>query len=738
MPYRYFSARLTLAAAAVLTAWSAQAQQAPGAIQPEAPAVPLAPQPAPQPAAAPAMQQVEVRGSSASYDPRRDDTASKIVVGSEEILRYGDTSVMDVFKRLPGVTVAGGAIRMRGLGSYTQILLNGERAPAGFSIDTLAPDLIERIEIMRAASAEFSTQAIAGTINIVLKKAVKARQREAKLSLAEGGVYQTAYGNVQLSDRDGGFSYSLSGGGYRNHYDQTSRTVESGDAPDGTPTLLRRDTGRGVGRNDGINVAPRLNWALANGDTLTWQSFLNVNRSQGRSDDQADTVLGRAATYGREEQRRHNHSGFGRSDLSWVHKLAGGARLDLKIGGQLSRSTVDTHNLGWHDDGGAVTLERRVATVSTEKGFSSTGKYATPLAEGHALALGWDGGSSTRDDTRRQRERDLPGSTPVNSDEGFTATVRRLALYGQDEWTITPRWSVYAGLRWEGLDTRSDSQAYDSVQQRSSVWSPLLQTLLKLPNGKDQLRFALTRTYKAPSTSSLIPRRFTSNNNSQNEPDRRGNPNLKPELALGLDGSYEHYWADGALLSASASVRRIDGYTRQGLVLENGRWLSLPVNDGRALSRSIELEAKFPLSALVAGAPAVDLRASVSRNWSRVDAVPGPDNRLDQQTPLSVVAGLDYKGAGGVFSAGGSFIFKNGGPVRIGEHERAYAQVRRDLDIYALWKFDAKQQLRVALLNLLGQDDYSRSSYTDVDGTQTRATATPGRTQVRATLEIKF
>ena len=31
----------------------------------------------------------------------------------------------------------------------------------------VAPDLIERIEIVRSASAEFSTQAVAGTINII-------------------------------------------------------------------------------------------------------------------------------------------------------------------------------------------------------------------------------------------------------------------------------------------------------------------------------------------------------------------------------------------------------------------------------------------------------------------------------------------------------------------------------------------------------------------------------------------
>jgi outer membrane receptor for ferrienterochelin and colicins len=53
------------------------------------------------------VQQVEVRGAAAAYDPRRDDTASKIVVNHDEIVKYGDTSVLDVLKRVPGVTVSG-------------------------------------------------------------------------------------------------------------------------------------------------------------------------------------------------------------------------------------------------------------------------------------------------------------------------------------------------------------------------------------------------------------------------------------------------------------------------------------------------------------------------------------------------------------------------------------------------------------------------------------------------------
>jgi hypothetical protein len=65
--------------------------------------------------------------------------------------------------------------------------------------------------------------------------------------------------------------------------------------------------------------------------------------------------------------------------------------------------------------------------------------------------------------------------------------------------------------------------------------------------------------------------------------------------------------------------------------------------------------------------------------------------------------------------------------------------VRRDLDLYALWKFDPKLQLRVATANLLAQDTISQSSYTTPGvGTQTSRTLNPVHRSVRATLEMKF
>ncbi|WP_328595861.1 TonB-dependent receptor plug domain-containing protein [Rugamonas aquatica] len=752
MPVRQF--RLTQIATAVFSLYMAAGAAWAEAEAPEAPAKPLK---SAKPAEAATMQKVEVKGAAASYDARRDDTASKTVVTSEEIQKYGDTSVNDVLKRVPGITVSGaagrsgGEIRMRGLGNgYTQILINGERAPAGFAIDSLSPEVIERIEILRAASAEFSTQSIAGTINIVLKKALKAAQREFKFSEAKGSKFSSPSLSLQMSDKMGAASYSFGGNAWRYMYNRLTPVFDSGTDAAGLPNLSRSAPWQDQGRADGMNLSPRINWTLDNGDTVTSQTFINLNQFASNSHSRTATALGRGPDYDRIDSTYSSHNGFGRTDLNWVHKLGEGAKLDLKAGVSDNRNTSDSLQIGGNN-GLPPTLARTVTSVGTEHGFSTQGKYSRPLTFGaapadgkgeapteHALAMGWDVGLTQRDDQRTQREAALPGSTPDNSDEGFSAKVTRLALYGQDEWNLTPQWSLYTGLRWEGLDTRSDGNTFDAVQQRSSVFSPLMQTLFKFPNKKDQLRVALTRTYKAPSTSSLIPRKFTSTNNSATDPDRRGNPHLKPELALGLDASFEHYWGEGGLLSASASMRRIDNYTHQGLLYENQRWVSTSINDGRAETRGIELEAKFPMRALVEHAPALDLRASVSRNWSRVESVPGPDNRLDQQTPLSATLGIDYKSPSGVLTTGSSFSFRNGGLVRVSGTQGGYTSVRRDLDVYALWKIDTQNNLRVAVSNLLAQDYVMESLYNDSNGTSNRTTVAGGETQLRVTVEKRF
>lgn len=120
-------------------------------------------------------------------DDRRDATAAKTVISRETITRYGDTNLADVLRRVPGITVTksrgdGSTIRMRGLGEgYTQLMINGEPALPGVTLDSISPDLIERIEVIRTATADQSTQAIAGTINVIFRRSAKRRDHGMKV-----------------------------------------------------------------------------------------------------------------------------------------------------------------------------------------------------------------------------------------------------------------------------------------------------------------------------------------------------------------------------------------------------------------------------------------------------------------------------------------------------------------------------------------------------------------------------
>jgi outer membrane receptor protein involved in Fe transport len=384
-------------------------------------------------------------------------------------------------------------------------------------------------------------------------------------------------------------------------------------------------------------------------------------------------------------------------------------------------------------------LDSTVISTAKDNGATFTGKYSTPIVEGHALVAGWDGGFTQRSENRDQRDKPLPGVIPVIGFDDFAADVARLALFAQDEWSVTKDWSVYVGLRWEVLDTRSEGNTFSEVHNRSNVLSPLFQTLWKFPDKSGrQVRFALTCTYKAPATASLIPRRFTSTNNGPTDPDYQGNPSLKPELATGIDVAYEHFWGQGATMSVSGVLRRITDFNRRGLILVNDRWISTPINDGTARTRSLEFDAKFPVQSLYKTAPPIDFRLNLNRNWSTVDSVPGPSNRLDEQTPFSATVGLDYRMKGGDVTAGGSYSFKSGGPVRISSNQGRYLTARRELDLYALWKFTPKTQFRLTLANVLRQDYSNESSYFDEFGSQRRTNTYPSSMHVRGNLELKF
>ncbi|KQQ97072.1 hypothetical protein ASF77_03665 [Massilia sp. Leaf139] len=700
-----------------------------------------------QAATEPGMAQVEVRGGAAAYDPRRDDTASKFVIGREEIERYGDASVFDVFKRIPGVTVTTGSgrsteVRMRGLGGgYTQVLVNGERAPAGFTLESVSPEMLERIEVLRTATAEFSTESVAGTINLVLRKKIRKREREAKLGYLLSEDFRGPYFSAQLADRGERASWSLALSGNHDKLGREWTGYQINTRPDGIIDMRRNLVTREDGRMNRLNLAPQFKWTLENGDSLEWDSVANGSSFRNLGHGVIATTVGDPPPVPDLVTRGEFDDRMLKSDLRWTRALASQARLETKLGVERTRRETLERRSGI-DGAGRPAAEGGVRNESDAKGAGSTGKYTRAFGGGHVLALGWDAGLNDSRDLRAEYDaiRVLPpGQPPV---ENFTARVARAAVYAQDEWTLTPAWSLYLGARWEGVRTRVSGNTVAPTRVRSNVFSPILQTLWKLPGtdsekSSHQLRLALSRTYKAPDLYSLVPRRNAWENNSPTEPDFQGNPALRPELAWGVDAAWEHYWAEGAMVSVGTTLRRIDNYTSNRIYFDGMRWIFTPFNEDRAAVRTLDIETKFPLAALVEGAPAIDLRAGVSRNWSRVASVPGPDNRMEQQTPLTANLGIDY--TSGALSAGASLAHRRGGPVRVAANRGFYSHARTDLETYALWKFNPKIQLRVAVANLLGEDNHFEASYADpASGVEKRGFLYPEGPKLRTTLEMNF
>lgn len=682
---------------------------------------------------------------------RRTSTASKIVVGQDELVRYGDASVADVLKRVPGVTVEGvpgrgGEIRMRGLGNgYTQILLNGEPTAQGFSLDGLAPSLIERVEISRTATADRSNQAVAGTINIVLKQVARTGQRDLKAAVAGERGQPSTNLDVQLSDRDGTLSYSLAGS-----LRSQKSAVPSSILLQGHNAQGQASSGLLTHREDQFeqytaSLTPRVSWNLSDRDALVADGLLSYQRGRAALYDERTVLFGTPPLYGNNDFSQSIEGETLRGRLSWNHSFETAGSFELKLGLNRAHRQLNNRRISLlpGDSFGLdeLALERLVSSAASDTGATLFGKLRVPYREGHNLAVGVDGEQSRRSEDRIQRDVIYSVEPPEDLDQAYSATVRRLALFIQDEWDVTPRWSVYTGLRRETLDTRSRGNTFDPVHNTSGILSPILQTVWKLPDTKgDQIRLGVSRTYRAPTTRELLARPVRQYDNSPTSPDTQGNPDLRPERAWGVDLAFERHLAGGGLLSANLFARHIEDVIQQELfhATDTGRWTARPFNNGNARVRGIELEAKGSLASLLDKGPPVEVRANLVRNWSEVDTVPGPHNRLAQQTPLSANLGADWRPAGRPFTLGANLSLVRGGWARLSETERVHTSVKRNLDAYVLWKVDAKTQLRLSAANLLHQDQLAYRSYQDADGGLEQYTAVRNFPIYRLSLELKL
>ena len=707
----------------------------------------------PKPAAA-QLKPVEVIGGRGDDTrQRRESTAAKIVIGRDEIDRFGDSTLGDVLKRLPGVTLQGppgrgGAIRMRGLGSgYTQILLDGERIPPGFSLDSLTPEQIERIEILRAPTAETGARAIAGTINIITREGFSKRVNDVRLSLAvENGHVQPSVSWTR-NDALGAltWNYSLTAFSNDRQDDSVTTTVDT-DPATGAATLDQRDTGQVREKRHGLHASGRLQWRSEDtADTVTLMPLAIYSAGSTERSGRLEQSVGPVpAPYDTARTIGDGSFSLLRLNGQWNHRLGAGGRLEWKATFGQGHNT--SSGVRSETTGGALSRTLADDADTIDRNLIFSGKLVKVLEGDHSLVAGAEAESNRRNERRATLQDGLP--VLLDFGDNVSASATRLAVFAQDEWMLTPLWSAHAGLRWEGITTKgSGDSASGAATNRSSVWTPLLHAVWKpAPDSRDQLRFSLTRSYRSPSLQNLIGRPRVNSRypvtgaNTETQPDFAGNPALKPELATGIDIAAERYLPGSGVLSANLFYRQIKDLMRGQTTLETVSWsnqprfVSRPQNVGDAVTQGLELEAKFRLSELVADAPKIDLRANASVFRSRVKSVASPDNRLDSQPDYTANLGADYRVPGVPLTLGGNLNWTPGYSTRVAELQTAYQGKKLGVDAYGLWVFNPALQLRVTASNVAALDYVTGSAL----GSEASTTTAPSYINLQVRLEIKL
>jgi outer membrane receptor for ferrienterochelin and colicins len=714
--------------------------------------------PAEPAASAPAAQRVDVTGVRPDEtEQRRQATAAKIVIGRDEIERFGDSTTSEVLKRLPGITMPGpggrgGGPRMRGMaGGYTQILLDGERVPTGFSVDQVAPEQIERIEILRAPTAETGARAIAGSINIVLREGFRKRLNDLRIGAQlEDGQWSPSL-NWSRNDTLGDWIVNGSLAAFRRVQDNASASVtRRNDIASGATTLLREGGFSSRETRRGVNLNARLQWRNEEGLSAVLQPLLIASEGGSTSRSTVDDSIAdpdQPAGFARSLTQSNGRFTLLRLNGQLNHRLGGNTRLEWRAGvGDVHWRNASLRDEFDANDAPSRTVDDR--TDTRDRNATLSLKASNALDGGHNLVAGLEFERNRRVEARTTLWNGVPQLTEFGDNLG--ASSRRYALYAQDEWSLTPQWAAHAGLRIEGITTEGEGANNVVERNASRVATPLLHAVWRPdPKSRDQVRASLTRSYRSPNLNQLIGRPGLNNidpppgANTELTADSAGNPTLRPEVAIGIDLALERYLAEGGVLSANLFARRISDLIRNVVTREDVSWspgtpryVSRPRNIGNARSQGIELEAKFRLSDVVADAPRVDVRANMSLFRSRVQGIPGPDNRLAEQPGGTLNLGTDYRLRSLPLTVGGNINHTPGYDIRLDSKRWAVQPDKTVVDAYALWVFDPALQVRLSVGNALAQDYLTQTRVES--GGQRETVTTSARSYVNWQLRLEM
>lgn len=651
--------------------------------------------------------------------------------------RFEPMTVGDMLKRIPGVSFSSDVleydyVQLRGIGAeYTQILINGRRLPGSagnraIQVDRIPAEMVERIELIRSPTAATGSQGVAGTLNIILKKGATYAGGGWRLGLQHfenGKARGSGFASIGGTHENVSFSLALD---VQQRYNP-KRKEEFHYTPSRELAFNEYETDTRDGTD--ASLSGGMNVYLDDGGQWSLNAYyLDTDRDETEhtyrivTDPNAYGELEGSATHDKQiTERGYQHESISQQTFSIDTSLDQplGENHDLTLALSYSGYRGDTTKPEWErayadediDDGEIANpdldeIEDTRETIDTRDDSLLLTAKMKSRAAAHELVYGVELGYRTRDFTnlfltRKYADGQTAPAFEISADQvgdgRFKLTEKRVDAYIDDTWTLTDKASLEYGLRMQYTRTAAELR---HVASSDMQWNPSAHYRYRLTDD-DVMRFSVARTVRRPDFEDLTPY-----NDVNEDSVVRGNQNLQPETAWGLDVGFEHRLAGpGGIIGLNAFYRRIQDKIELAQIGKaigsDGDVVPLlqPTNFGHATVYGLEFDSNFPLTFI--GQPDMAVFGNVTWLHSKLtDPTSGRTRAFNNQPDLIYNIGFNQRIDAWGASWGLSYQ-KRAESWQIHPSERVLLDYEGNLEAYIEKRFDNGMTLRLAGNNLL-------------------------------------
>jgi len=694
----------------------------------------------------PFLSEVVVTSAREAQVERKNSEIQKLVISEEDVERYGDATVGDVLRRLPGMTSTGPAgvakdIRMRGLEKgYTQFLINGEPVPGAtqerqMQVDRLPADMIERIEIIRNASAEYDAAAVGGTINIVLKNKAEDLTR-LRAAYGKNGSLDVGDVVMQWSHRYDDLDAVLA----LSHTVGAEDVAETKDKLSSTGVMTEReDKSKPVKKTETL-LTPRLTWHLGR-DSITFDPYISSGTEDKQESARTRTAAG-LLTKGSDKNEKKNDL-LGRVAVRYDAQVDWGS-WNARLGAQQGRSSKDAYNVETTGAGVINKRTKEIENIYDDQNYAGLG-LGVPLGA-HTLKSGVE--YRLTDYEKNKSVADASNATnPLapkapGANDIYTIQERKSAAFLQDEWRLAENHWLTPGIRYELTERNASDRTGLTRQGTSMAPNPSLHYRWAIDKHW-VLRSSLAQTLKMPKFDLVNPL-LTTKSGTLAAPDETGNAELKPELATGIELGIEKFFkGNQGVVGLNFYHRDIKDFIEKDTRLEGTRWVKRPYNAGDARIWGAELDWRVPV--LRQGPHELTFTGSHSEMRGLISsAVGGKTYAVKEMAPSVTNMGMDWRHTPSRWSAGFAINFSpRYSTESLNDDGLREIKTRNEstlLDLYLVKVFSPKAELRFIAKNLLSvKKEESTTKYkANGDFSAAEAKVESSQPTLYVTLESRF